>query len=128
MEQREQRAEVQTASGGAANVAVLRGVVVGEPVRRRLTGGDELVSLEVRTDDAAGRTTVPVAWFDPGRATVPAAGDPVLVTGTVRRRFFRVADGTRSRTEVVASAVVPLRRRQAVARAIEEVATALGWA
>ncbi len=50
---------------------------------------------------------MPVAWFDPPAwATALDAGAGVVVTGRVRRRFFRAGGITQSRTEVVASKVV----------------------
>ena len=45
-----------------------------------------------------------------------AAGDEVLVTGRIRRRFFRAGGVTQSRTEVVATDVVPTRREPRRAR------------
>jgi single-strand DNA-binding protein len=49
-------------------------------------------------------------------------GQELLVTGRVRRRFFRAGGVTQSRTEVVADRVVPTRRRAAVRRAVEAAA------
>ena len=49
----------------------------------------------------------------------------MLVVGRVRRRFYRAGGSTQSRTEVVASAVVPLRRRAAVRRLLAEASVAL---
>jgi single-strand DNA-binding protein len=46
------------------------------------------------------------------------AGDEVVVIGRVRKRFFRVGGATQSRTEVVATRVVPARRRAQVAKAL----------
>ena len=45
--------------------------------------------------------------------------EPVTDVGEVRRRFFRSNGRTESRTEVVASTVLPTRRKAQVARAIE---------
>jgi single-strand DNA-binding protein len=45
----------------------------------------------------------------------------VVVTGRVRRRFFRAGGYTQSRTEVVADAVVPTRRRKRVDAVLEAV-------
>jgi single-strand DNA-binding protein len=53
------------------------------------------------------------------------SGTDVLVVGRVRRRFFRAGGVTQSRTEVVASAVVPLRRTAAVRRALRGAVSAL---
>jgi hypothetical protein len=67
-----------------------------------------------------------VSWFEPG-ALVDSLqrGDAVLVVGYVRRRFFRAAAVTQSRTEVVAQRVVAATRRTQVARALGEVAAAI---
>ena len=45
--------------------------------------------------------------------------DEVFILGRVRRRFFRTAGGTQSRTEVVADQVVNGRHAKKVATAIE---------
>ena len=46
-------------------------------------------------------------------------GDAVVVTGRVRRRFFRAGGATASRTEVVADAVWPAHHRARVTRAVD---------
>ena len=74
--------------------------------------------------------SVPVVW---PAAPSSAAGLPpdteVVVVGRVRRRFFRAAGVTQSRTEVVADQVVPARQAKKAARlaraALEEVEAAL---
>jgi hypothetical protein len=66
-------------------------------------------------------------WFDPpDTAWQLEAGDDVTVVGEVRRRFFRSNGRTDSRTEVVASTVVPSRRKAQAARAIERAIAELG--
>ncbi|CAN5645214.1 hypothetical protein BH20ACT2_BH20ACT2_19720 [soil metagenome] len=102
------------------NVVVLQGALCREPEERVLPSGDRLVAYEVRVQ-AVGRAaeTVPVAWLDaPSRAAELAAGEAVVVTGRVRRRFFRAGGVTQSRTEVVADAVIPARRRATVRKAV----------
>jgi single-strand DNA-binding protein len=101
------------------NVVVLRGVVERPPEVRELADGTELATLDVRTEVATGRVTAPVAWPPNGQA-LPQAGTEVVVTGHVRRRFFRAGGGTQSRTEVVADAVVPVRSKARARRAIDE--------
>ena len=93
------------ASAGV-NVVVLAGRLSSAPVERSLVSGSVLWSLEVTTEIDGGSCSVPVVWFDPPAAPVLDAGDVVLVRGTVRRRFFRSAGGTQSRTEVRADEVV----------------------
>jgi single-strand DNA-binding protein len=106
------------------NIVVLRGVLSSAPVVRELSSGSIVHSLEVSTRDDEGRcVSVPVAWFDPSSVPALDTGVEVVVTGSVRRRFFRVAGSTQSRTEVVATCVVPASRRRQAERAV---ALALG--
>lgn len=108
------------------NVVVIRGVVSSEPVERTLASGSIMLSVSVTTPLSGGRrVSVPVVWFDPPAAH-PAAGDEVVVSGAVHQRFFRTADGTRSRTEVVAERVVPAARRRAVAALVRDAVAAMG--
>jgi single-strand DNA-binding protein len=110
------------------NLAVVCGNLSSEPTRRVLQSGSELVSLEVtvrREDEAA--ETVPVSWFDaPSWADDLAAGDGVVVTGRVRRRFFRSGGSTQSRTEVLAASVARTSQRGRVAKVLAEAARQLG--
>jgi single-strand DNA-binding protein len=104
------------------NVAVLRGVVRGDPVIRELASGDTVAQFDLVTTGAAARLTVPVAWPEPQSSSSSwlVEGTDVVVVGVVRRRFFRVGAATRSRTEVVADSVVPARRRARVTAALTE--------
>jgi single-strand DNA-binding protein len=52
-------------------------------------------------------------------AVVHDEGTELLVTGRVRRRFFRAGGATQSRTEVVAEAVVVATDQRRVRRAID---------
>ncbi|WCO69119.1 single-stranded DNA-binding protein [Iamia majanohamensis] len=109
------------------NVVLLRGTLSRPPTARDLPSGDQLVALEVTTRPPEGRAeSVPVAWVGaPARVLRYQAGDEVVVTGRIRRRFFRAGGATASRTEVVADAVWPAGQRarsaRAVARALEGV-------
>jgi len=51
---------------------------------------------------------------------VVAAGDEVVVTGRVRRRFYRAGGATQSRTEVVAHAVVRAGDGRRVRRLVDQ--------
>lgn len=110
--------------GILSNLAVIRGVVTHDLVMRDLPSGAEVAQFDVSTLVEAGHRTatvsVPIAWHDPTAAarSAIAAGAEVLVVGSVRRRFFRVGAATQSRTEVVAEAVIPMRRRKQVAAAL----------
>jgi single-strand DNA-binding protein len=105
------------------NVVVLVGRLARDAAVRALPSGVALVQLEVTVAGPEGRReSVPVVWFDaPAGAAELAAGAGVVVTGRVRRRFWRAAGTTASRTEVVADRVVPAtasrRVRAALARA-----------
>jgi single-strand DNA-binding protein len=100
------------------NIVVLQGVVSRPVEMRELAGGTTLAMLDVATETASGRLVVPVAWEAPG--AVPEDGSEVVITGRVRRRFFRAGGVTQSRTEVVADAVVPVRSRARARRAVDE--------
>jgi single-strand DNA-binding protein len=101
------------------NIVVLRGVLSSAPVIRELPSGSIVHTLELTTRDEEGRSaSVPVAWFDPPGLPTLDTGAEVVVTGSVRRRFFRSGGATQSRTEVVAAAVVPASRRRQVERAV----------
>ncbi len=63
---------------------------------------------------------------DRGSGRRCARGEPIVVIGTVQRRFFRVGGATQSRTEVVADQVIPARRVRSVRSAIAAAARSLG--
>jgi single-strand DNA-binding protein len=109
------------------NLSVLIGTLSRPPEPRTLPSGDELLALEVTVHRSEGPAeSVPVSWLAPPvPALTWASGTDVLVVGRVRRRFFRAGGVTQSRTEVVASAVVPLRRTAAVRRALRGAVSAL---
>jgi single-strand DNA-binding protein len=84
-------------------------------------------NFEVRTEHGGERHVVPVAWYGAKRPLRLLAGDEVVVTGMVRRRWFRAGGGSQSRTEVVAAGVAKLNSKGAgrlIAAALAEVATA----
>jgi single-strand DNA-binding protein len=112
------------------NVVILQGTLSCPPTARDLPSGDHLVAYEVTTrPDDGPALSVPVSWFDPPRSACDLAeGTEVVVTGRVRRRFFRAGGATASRTEVVATAVVPVGRRARVARAVAAALDQVGTA
>lgn len=120
----------------SGNIAVLRGEIATIPADRELRTGSVIVHFDVATSAPAARTgggsgsgeRVPVAWPDPpsrARALVEP-GATVVVVGRVRRRFFRAGGVTQSRTEVVATQVVPARRRAATAKLLDSVVDEVG--
>ena len=107
----------------ANNVVLLRGRVSSEPRLRELPSGSAIVNLEVTTLVDEVSVSVPVVVE---AATVDsAAGDEVVVVGTVRRRFFRAGGVTQSRTEVLADKVVRASRARAAQKLIEGIVTLL---
>jgi single-strand DNA-binding protein len=100
------------------NLVVLQGLVREEPVVRSLTSGQQAVSFELAVRSAdQGLESVPIVMFDASCAVAP--DDDLVVIGRVRKRFFRVGGATQSRTEVVASRIVPARRRAQVTKALD---------
>ena len=107
------------------NVVVLHGTLSSTPVLRSLASGSVLASLEVTTVVEGASASVPVAWFDPPTDLGFDIGDEVVVTGIVRRRFFRSGGSTQSRTEVVATQVVGAAKRRQVRAALARAAASL---
>lgn len=101
------------------NVVLVRGTVSSEPVRRELPSGDVVTQVELTTRVDGRVTSVPVAVHH-AEVTV-GAGDEVVVTGHVSRRFFRAGGVTQSRTEVIATEVVKATRRRTVERVVDGV-------
>jgi single-strand DNA-binding protein len=108
------------------NVAVIRGSLSRDPELRELPSGDRVVNYEVTVRDVSPAESVPVVWVEPtGSWDTLAAGDEVVVAGRVRRRFFRTATGTASRTEVVAERVVPARQAKRVQALLDKAWSAI---
>jgi single-strand DNA-binding protein len=107
------------------NVVALRGHLARPAEERVLPSGDRLVSMEVTVDGPTGRCeTVPVVWFGaPAHAAGFDVGAEVVVVGRVRRRFFRAAGATASRTEVVAESVLPAGYAKRVTAALRHAAS-----
>ena len=110
------------------NVVFLQGRLSSDPVLRELSSGSRLLSLEVTTVTDVGTANVPVAWFDPPAIPDWGAGVDVVVRGVVKRRFYRGAAGTQSRTEVVALEVCEVTKRRQAQRLLEHAVNALGAA
>jgi single-strand DNA-binding protein len=102
----------------------VQGLVREDPVSRALSSGEQAVSFElsVRSPEDI-LESVPVVVF--GTPCSLSPDDDVVVIGRVRKRFFRSGGATQSRTEVVASRVVPARRRAQVDKALDGVVEAL---
>lgn len=94
------------------NVVVLVGRLARPALIRQLPSGDSLAEYQLTVPREGQRAeSVPVVWEQPPAAASTHDTDAeVVVVGRVRRRFFRAAGRTDSRTEVVAEAVVPARQ------------------
>ena len=102
------------------NIVIIKGALSRAPELRTLPSGDQLAQFEVTIREPERPTaSVPVVLFSPPpRLTALESGAEVLVAGEVRRRFFRTPAGTGSRTEVVASQLIPASQRKRVTGAI----------
>lgn len=97
------------------NLAVLRGVASAPPELRTLPSGQRLATLSVRVHALGpAATSVPVACWDPPTwVETLDEGDPVVVVGALRRRFFRPqGGGVGSRVEVEARLIGRGRERR----------------
>lgn len=108
------------------NIVILVGRLSSPPRRTELPSGTVRWNLELSCPvPDAGTSGVPVSW----EGVVPDEWDTdteLVVTGAVRRRFFRAGGTTQSRTEVVAAAVVEVTRRRPEARAVAVAMRGLG--
>src|SRR5687768_7351261 len=87
------------------NLVVLRGVASNPPEVRKLKSGTGIATVSVRVHALdPGSTAVPVSVRQPaGWVEDLEEGDPLIVVGALRRRFFRTAVGsTGARVEVEA--------------------------
>ncbi len=102
------------------NIVVLIGRLARPASVRQLPSGDSLVEYQLTVPRPGQRAeSVPVVWEHPPASAVDHDTDTeVVVVGRVRRRFFRSATRTESRTEVVADVVVPARQAKRVRAAL----------
>ena len=98
------------------NIVILMGEVTSPPVSRELPSGSVVSTFDIATVTDSGRVSVPVSLE--GETDIAVVGADVCVVGLVRRRFFRSGSSVTSRTEVVADAVIPMRRRAQVRKAV----------
>jgi single-strand DNA-binding protein len=108
------------------NIVILCGQLSSEPRRTELPSGTVLWSLDVSTPSPDGVRSVPVVWQGEMSVDRWTAGTEVVVAGHCRRRFFRAAGVTQSRTEVVAAAIVEVTRRRTATAAVRAAIRALG--
>ena len=90
------------------NLVVLAGRISADPLITELPSGSVVYSWSVNIAASDGPAiSVPIVAFDPPAALrAKGAAAPVVVTGHVKRRFFRSRGATQSRTEVVVAKMV----------------------
>ena len=115
---------------GGVNLAVLCGPCSGPAEIRVLESGTRLASLAVRGPAGAPAeeraTSVPVTvWDPPAWVETLAAGDPVVVVGRMRRRFYQRPGGVGSRVDVEAELVGRARDRRRIEAALRKADQAL---
>ena len=111
----------------ALNLAVVCGHLSRVPEEVPLASGDLLVRYEVtvpQVDEKADTLPV-VAISPPAHARSLDAGTEVVVVGRTRRRFWSAGGATRSQVEVLATTILPTRRRAGAARALDRAVATL---
>lgn len=121
----------KTIHRASRTLTIIDGEVVGA-VTVRVTTSRPVLSFDVRADapDSVGvprrvvaTVVYPIGESDPwNESTLPCEGERVLVIGVTRRRFFRSAGATASRTEVEARTLVmgnDRRRAKVLRQALE---------
>lgn len=84
------------------NLVILNGTIGAKPVERTMPSGTLVLSWDVSTEHDASRQSAPVVWESPTETLrYLNEGDPVIVIGYIRRRYFRAGGHTMSRTEIV---------------------------
>ena len=97
------------------SVCIVAGTVAGEATVVDLADGRILHCFDLRTSDGPINLVI-----ENNTHTVPSPGDPVVVIGRIRRRFFRAGGATAARTELLVQRIEPAHRRAVVKRAIEK--------
>ena len=120
--------EKESAPVGAINDVTLAGRISRDPEVKTLPSGDTVVTFRVvvpRPEARAGSrrgggvdTLDCAVWSGRAKRTATAlqAGQQAVVTGALRRRFFRAGAATASRVEVEVASVRVLRQQPAVTR------------
>jgi len=111
----------------AVNLSVVCGPCSAAPEIRVLESGTRLATLAIRCptgDDRA--TSVPVTvWDPPAWVEALEPGDPVVVVGRLRRRFYQRPGGVGARVDVEADLIGRARERRRLDAAVKKADTAL---
>jgi single-stranded DNA-binding protein len=123
-------ASAEAVESPGVNLAVLCGPCSGPAEVRLLESGTRLATLAVRCPTGPGAderaTSVPVTvWDPPAWVETLAAGDPVVVVGRMRRRFYQRPGGVASRVDVEAELVGRARDRRRIDAALRKADEAL---
>jgi single-stranded DNA-binding protein len=108
------------------NLVLVEGLASGPPELRQLPSGQRVATFAVRTHAAKPpMTSLPVAVWDPPEWLEGLEhGQPIVVVGSLRRRFFRAATGgVASRVEIEAGVVgrrTEARTRRRARRLVED--------
>jgi single-stranded DNA-binding protein len=111
----------------AVNLSVLCGPCSTAPEVRVLESGSRIASLAVRCPTGDERaTSVPVTvWDPPAWVEALEPGDPVVVVGRLRRRFYQRPGGVNTRVDVEADLIGRARDRRRRAAALRKAEAAL---
>ena len=111
----------------AVNLSVVCGPCSAAPEIRVLESGTRLATLAIRCptgDDRA--TSVPVTvWDPPAWVEALEPGDPVVVVGRLRRRFYQRPGGVGARVDVEAELIGRARERRRLDAAVKKADAAL---
>jgi single-strand DNA-binding protein len=111
----------------AVNLSVVCGPCSAAPEVRLLESGTRLATLAVRCPTGDERaTSVPVTvWDPPAWVEALEPGDPVVVVGRLRRRFYQRPGGVGARVDIEAELIGRARERRRVDAAVRKAETAL---
>lgn len=104
----------------SVNLSLLCGPCSAAPEIRVLESGRRLASLAVRCPGRTERaTSVPVTvWDPPAWIDALQPGEPVIVVGRLRRRFYQRPGGVGSRVDVEADMIGRARERRRIDAAL----------
>ena len=99
------------------NIVVVQGVLTREPQERTLPEGTLVLEWSVTTGESGDQTSVPVHWSDPPAAVRSCRlGAEVLVSGSVRTRWFRHGGANVPRVEVIGTSYANPKRAASATR------------
>jgi single-stranded DNA-binding protein len=111
----------------AVNLGVVCGPCSSAPEIRVLESGTRVATLSVRCPTESGpATSVPVTvWNPPAWIEALEPGEPVVVVGRLRRRFYQRPGGVGSRVDVESDMIGRARDRRRIDAALRRALGAL---